>query len=171
MSVATSEFGTSATSRSDPPKFASLIGRLVSSAFRLSTTSVSMSSRARASLRNRHQGPSIMGFEDEGEQSFGPPCRQSDGGSTSIALASTLLRSSPPLTGAFCQLSGTGLAASIVDCSPWRRAPRIRPFSGFLGATGVLRDRLIATQCWRFEQDQRAGHDAEKREGEHYEFS
>src|ERR1019366_5788147 len=26
-------------------------------------------SRARASLRNRHQGPSIMGFEDEAEQS------------------------------------------------------------------------------------------------------
>src|SRR3974390_749151 len=27
--------------------------------------------RARASLGNRHQGPSIMGFEDEVEQSFG----------------------------------------------------------------------------------------------------
>ena len=36
-------------------------------------------SRARASLRNRHQGPSIMGFEDEVEQSFGRPCRQCDG--------------------------------------------------------------------------------------------
>src|SRR6266702_3228758 len=36
-------------------------------------------SRARASLRNRHQGPSIMGFEDEVEQSFGRPCRQTDG--------------------------------------------------------------------------------------------
>jgi hypothetical protein len=36
-------------------------------------------SRARASLRNRHQGPSIMGFEDEVEQSLGRPCRQSDG--------------------------------------------------------------------------------------------
>ena len=32
-------------------------------------------SRARASLRNRHQGPSIMGFEDEVEQSIGRPCR------------------------------------------------------------------------------------------------
>ncbi len=32
-------------------------------------------SRARASLRNRHQGPSIMGFEDEVEQSNGRPCR------------------------------------------------------------------------------------------------
>ena len=31
--------------------------------------------RARASLRNRHQGPSIMGFEDEVEQSFRRPCR------------------------------------------------------------------------------------------------
>jgi len=33
-------------------------------------------SRARASLRTRHQGPSIMGFEDEVEQSFGRPCRR-----------------------------------------------------------------------------------------------
>ena len=36
-------------------------------------------SRARASLRNRHTGPSIMGFEDEVEQSLGRPCRQTDG--------------------------------------------------------------------------------------------
>jgi hypothetical protein len=36
-------------------------------------------SRARASLRTRHQGPSIMGFEDEVEQSIGRPCRQCDG--------------------------------------------------------------------------------------------
>src|SRR5215467_552846 len=41
---------------------ASLIGRLGSSAFRLCT-----------------KGPSIMGFEDEVEQSFGRPCRQCDG--------------------------------------------------------------------------------------------
>ena len=32
-------------------------------------------SRARASLRNRHQGPSIMGFEDEVEQSMQRPCQ------------------------------------------------------------------------------------------------
>jgi hypothetical protein len=36
-------------------------------------------SRARASLRNRHSGPSIMGFEDEVEQSIGRPCRQLNG--------------------------------------------------------------------------------------------
>ena len=36
-------------------------------------------SRARASLRNRHQGRSIMGFEDEVEQSFGRPYRQCNG--------------------------------------------------------------------------------------------
>ncbi len=34
--------------------------------------------RARASLRNRHQGPSSMGFEDEAEQSLGRPCRLTD---------------------------------------------------------------------------------------------
>ena len=32
--------------------------------------------RARASLRNRRQGPSIMGFEDEVERSHGRPYRQ-----------------------------------------------------------------------------------------------
>src|ERR1700688_3929749 len=36
-------------------------------------------SRARASLRNRHQGPSIMGFEDKVEQSYSRPCRQTNG--------------------------------------------------------------------------------------------
>ena len=36
-------------------------------------------SRARASLRNRHHGPSIMGFENEAERSIGRPCRRSDG--------------------------------------------------------------------------------------------
>ena len=35
-------------------------------------------SRARASLRNRHQGPSIMGFEDEVEQSLPRRCHQTD---------------------------------------------------------------------------------------------
>src|SRR4029453_94487 len=56
---------------------ASLIGRFGSSAFRLSTPcSVRCRSRALASLRNRRQGPSIMGSEDEAERSFRPPCRQ-----------------------------------------------------------------------------------------------
>jgi hypothetical protein len=36
-------------------------------------------SRARASLRNRHQGPSIMGSEDEVEQSLPRSCRQTNG--------------------------------------------------------------------------------------------
>jgi hypothetical protein len=36
-------------------------------------------SRARASLRNRHQGPSSMGFEDEAEQSHRRLYRQTDG--------------------------------------------------------------------------------------------
>ncbi len=59
---------------------ASLIGRFGSSTFRLSTTLGSRRrSRARASLRNRHQGRSIMGSEDEAERSLGRPCRQSDG--------------------------------------------------------------------------------------------
>ena len=40
--------------------------------------SVDVASRARASLRNRHQGPSIMGFEDEAGQSIQRPCRLTD---------------------------------------------------------------------------------------------
>jgi len=35
--------------------------------------------RARASLRNRHQGPSIMGFEDEAAQSLPRPFHQTNG--------------------------------------------------------------------------------------------
>ena len=54
-------------------------GRSGSSAFRLSTIQCRCRLRARASLRNRHQGPSSMGFEDEVEQSFGRPCRQTNG--------------------------------------------------------------------------------------------
>ena len=58
---------------------ASLIGRLGSSASDNPPFQRRCRSRARASLRNRHQGPSIMGFEDEAERSFGRPCRQADG--------------------------------------------------------------------------------------------
>src|SRR5450631_1855835 len=65
---------------------ASLIGRFESSAFTINyylsdypPLQCRYRSRARASLRNRHQGPSTMGFEDEAEQSLGRRCRQSDG--------------------------------------------------------------------------------------------
>jgi hypothetical protein len=44
-------------------------------------------SRARASLRNRHQGPSIMGFEDEAEQSLGRPYRQVTVGPSGHAIS------------------------------------------------------------------------------------
>ena len=39
-------------------------------------------SRARASLRNRLLGPSIMGFENGVDQSIGRPCRRTDGRSS-----------------------------------------------------------------------------------------
>ncbi len=57
---------------------ASLIGRLGSSAFRLSTTAMSMSLAGSCFSSESAQGPSIMGFEDEVEQSFSRPCRQSN---------------------------------------------------------------------------------------------
>jgi hypothetical protein len=58
---------------------ASLIGRLGSSTFRPSTTTVSMSPAGSRFSSESAQGPSIMGFEDEVEQSLGRPCRQTDG--------------------------------------------------------------------------------------------
>src|SRR5215467_8067333 len=62
---------------------ASLIGRLGQALSGYPPAPVRCRSRARASLRTRHQGPSIMGFEDEVEQSFGRPfgrpCRQCNG--------------------------------------------------------------------------------------------
>jgi hypothetical protein len=100
--------GTSATSQDRRSKSASLIGHSGSSAFRLSATTVSMSLtgscfffsnrafRVKRFQTIRHysvdvahglvllfgigsRGPSIMGFEDEAEQSFGRPCRQTNG--------------------------------------------------------------------------------------------
>ena len=58
---------------------ASLIGRLGQALSGYPPAQCRCRSRARASLRTRHQGPSIMGFEDEVEQSIGRPCRQFDG--------------------------------------------------------------------------------------------
>src|SRR5262249_44131640 len=60
-------------------KSASLIGRLGQALSGYPPTPVRCRSRARASLRTWHKGPSIMGFEDEVEQSFGRPCRQCNG--------------------------------------------------------------------------------------------
>ena len=57
---------------------ASLIGRLGQALSGYPPLQCRCRSRALASLRTRHQGPSIMGFEDEVEQSFGRPCRQCD---------------------------------------------------------------------------------------------
>src|SRR6516164_7503272 len=62
---------------------ASLIGRLGSSAFRLSTnSSVDVAHGLSLLFGLGTRGPSIMGFEDEVEQSFGRPfgrpCRQCD---------------------------------------------------------------------------------------------
>src|SRR4051812_45963725 len=56
---------------------ASLIGHSGSSAFRLSTTTVSMSlTGACFSSESASGGPSIIGFEDEAEQSLPRLCRE-----------------------------------------------------------------------------------------------
>src|SRR5262245_14965972 len=58
---------------------ASLTGRLGSSAFRLSTnSSVDVAHGLSLLFGLGAKRPSIMGFEDEVEQSFGRPCRQCD---------------------------------------------------------------------------------------------
>ncbi len=60
------------------------------------------------SLRNRHQGPSSMGFEDEAEQSFGRPCRLTDSRSKqTYELASSIVP------------RGTSFHRSVeLECSP-----------------------------------------------------
>src|SRR6516164_474573 len=58
---------------------ASLIGRLGQALSGYPPRQCRCRSRARASLRTRHQGPSIMGFEDEVEQSLARPCRRGNG--------------------------------------------------------------------------------------------
>src|SRR5213596_4086930 len=75
-SLLKTHFGSNVAARD--PMSASLIGSLGSSTFRRSIDAVWMSLAGCASLRNRHQGPTIMGFEDEAEQSLGRPCRLTD---------------------------------------------------------------------------------------------
>jgi len=58
---------------------ASLIGRLGSSAFRLSTTTMSMFLTGSCFSSESTPGRSIIGFEDEVERSLSRPCRQCDG--------------------------------------------------------------------------------------------
>src|SRR5262252_8186300 len=58
---------------------ASLIGRLGQALLGYPPLQCRCRSRARASLRTRHQGLSIMGFEDKVEQSFARPCRRGNG--------------------------------------------------------------------------------------------
>ena len=56
---------------------ASLIGRSGSSAFRtIHRSSVDVAHGLVLLFGNRHQGPSIMGFENEAERSIGRPCRR-----------------------------------------------------------------------------------------------
>src|ERR1043166_2265392 len=71
-----SAFGTKRTYRSTQLMSASLIGRLGSSAFRLSTAAASTSLAGSCFSPESAQGPSIMGFEDEVERSFRRPCRR-----------------------------------------------------------------------------------------------
>src|SRR5215813_8260498 len=74
-----SAVGTKRTYQSCRSMSASLIGRLGQALSGYPPTPVRCRSRARASLRTWHKGPSIMGFEDEVEQSFWRPCRQTNG--------------------------------------------------------------------------------------------
>src|SRR5262252_10652284 len=71
---------------------ASLIGRLGQALSGYPPSQCRCRSRARASLRNRHQGPSIMGFEDEVEQSLRRPCREtSDRSKRTCELTSSIV--------------------------------------------------------------------------------
>src|SRR6202163_4955211 len=81
-------------------------------------------SRARASLRNRHQGPSIMGFEDEAEQSFRRPYRRKNGRSkrtceltSSIVPRGTSFHCSVELDFLLSGLILNGFHAAAAACS------------------------------------------------------
>jgi hypothetical protein len=95
---------------------ASLIGHLGSSTFRLPPPpQCRRRSRARASLRNRHQGPSIMGFEDEAEQSFSRPCRQQDQADSRTHLIHRPARDILPLLGG-SRFSPIGFDPELFSC-------------------------------------------------------
>src|SRR5262249_5089362 len=72
-------------------------------------------SRARASLRTRHQGPPIMGFEDEVEQSFGRPLLSDLILSGSHAAATSLVqRNSVPSTQMRCMITASRRASATI---------------------------------------------------------
>src|SRR5258707_15274640 len=78
MNLVMSAVGTFETCRLHRAMSASLIGHWGQALSDHPPPQCRCRSRARASLRNRHQGPSIIGFEDEVEQSLGRPCRLAD---------------------------------------------------------------------------------------------
>ena len=75
---------------------ASLIGRLGSSLIDYPPPQCRCRSRARASLGNRHQGRSIMGSEDEVEQSLPRPRRTDDGSKRTCELTSSIVPRGTP---------------------------------------------------------------------------
>jgi hypothetical protein len=70
---------------------ASLIGRLGQALSDCPPRQCRCGSRARAFLRNRHQGPSIMGFEDEEEQSVARPCQVNGRSKQTYELTSSIV--------------------------------------------------------------------------------
>ena len=103
---------------------ASLIGRLGQALSGYPPLQCRCLSRARASLRNRHHGPSIMGSEDEAEQSLPRPCRQYDGGSkrkyeltSSIVPRGTSFHCSVDLGFLLAGLILNGFHAAAAACS------------------------------------------------------
>jgi hypothetical protein len=86
---------------------ASLIGRLGSSAFRLSTAAASMSPAGSRFSSESAPGRSIMGSEDEAEQSLGRPSRQATAGPSGHA-------NSPHPSSREGHLSTAGCSSSVL---------------------------------------------------------
>src|SRR5215468_4952074 len=127
------------------PTSASLIGHSGSSAFRLSTATVSTSLAGSCfSSESAPGGPSIMGFEDKVEQSFGRPYRQSDD-RVQADMRSHLIHRPPkdiipPLGGA--RLS----SYRIWFCAVFMLLPRLVPGStgtSLIGHSGSSAFRLL----------------------------
>ena len=120
----------------------SLIGRLGSSTFRLSTAAVSMSLTGSCFSSESALGPSIMGFEDEVEQSFGRPCRQTNGRSKR-----TCERTSSIVPRGTSFHRWVELEFPPIACDPaWFSLPRPLPGPAELGPLTQMRCMITANR-------------------------
>ena len=124
-----------------------------SSTFRLSAAAVSMSLTGSRFFRNRRQGPSIMGFEDEVEQSLQRPCRQTS--YRNVALVQL------PTTGPTSRTWWEALAPAFLmpGLTIWQRGSYLARSDCVIFQAGSHRARRPECRAHRWRLDRRAGTD------------